>query len=306
MQESRLFKIIYYLLDKGSATASELSERLEVSTRTIYRDINSLSGAGIPIYTEPGRNGGIHLLNHFVLNKAIISKTEKENILSALQGLAILNDENESDTLEKLSALFQIDPINWLEVDFSRWGDKPRDNKKFETMKKAIIQHRCMKIKYAGSYRPVNERMIQPLKLSYKSKDWYLKAYCMQRQDFRIFKLSRILEWELSDESFVPMIFPDKQDTDLPLPEQIALLFPKAVAYRVYDEFDLNQIQIKENGDLIVTADMPQDDWLIGYLLSFGVQVEILKPLHLKTLLATTAKEIYEKNKIPRSQADGV
>ena len=66
MQESRLFKIVYHLLDKGRATASELAEKFEVSVRTIYRDIDALSGAGIPIYAEAGRNGGIYLMNDFV------------------------------------------------------------------------------------------------------------------------------------------------------------------------------------------------------------------------------------------------
>ena len=69
MKESRLFKIVYYLLGKGQATAPELAGKFEVSIRTIYRDIDALSGAGIPVYTEPGRNGGIYLMDNFVLDK---------------------------------------------------------------------------------------------------------------------------------------------------------------------------------------------------------------------------------------------
>lgn len=296
MQESRLFKIIYHLLDKGAATAPELAKKFEVSTRTIYRDIDALSGAGVPIYTESGRNGGIHLLSGFVLNKAVISEREKEKIISALQGLAILSAGSETDILEKLSALFQVNSVNWLEVDFSRWGDKPRDNKKFETLKNAVIYHRCVKITYAGSYKTASERIIEPLKLFYKAKGWYVKAYCRQKQDFRLFKLSRILEWEYLEESFVPMLFPDAEDSDQPAGNEIVLCFPKMAAYRVYDEFDTNQIQVKENGDLVVTAAMPEDDWLFGYLLSFGTQVEIIRPEYLKTMIAQKAKEIYEKN----------
>ena len=83
MRESRLFKIVYHLLDKGQATALELAEKLEVSVRTIYRDIDVLSGAGIPVYTETGRNGGIHLMNDFVLDKAVLSEEEKREILTA-------------------------------------------------------------------------------------------------------------------------------------------------------------------------------------------------------------------------------
>lgn len=297
MQESRLFKIIYYLLDKGSATARELAERFEVSVRTIYRDIDVLSGAGIPVYTETGRNGGIHLLSDFILDKTIISAQEKQEILSSLQGLAVINSEHKKDIMEKLSALFQIHSADWIEVDFSRWGDKPQDNKKFEILKTAVIQNRCIKIFYADSYGKDNERIIQPLKLFYKSKDWYLKAYCRLKQDFRMFKLNRILKWELLEERFLPMDFPQIQDTSCYADTKIVLRFSKEISYRVYDEFDINQIHIEKNGDLTATAHMPQDDWLTGYLLSFGGQVEIIEPVYLKNILAEKAKEIYKKYK---------
>ena len=95
MQESRLFKIIYHLLDKGKATALELAEKFEVSVRTIYRDIDALSEAGIPIYTETGRNGGIHLMDDFVLDKAVLSEEEKQEILLALQSMNITKDNSE-------------------------------------------------------------------------------------------------------------------------------------------------------------------------------------------------------------------
>lgn len=298
MQESRLFKIIYYLLDKGSATARELAERFEVSARTIYRDIDVLSGAGIPIYTETGRNGGIYLLTDFVLDKTIISAQEKQEILSALQGLALIDNEYKKDIMEKLSALFQIHSVNWIEVDFSRWGNKPQDNKKFEILKTAVLQNRCIKIFYADSYGKMNERVVQPLKLFYKSKDWYLKAYCRLKQDFRLFKLNRILKWELLEEQFLPMDFPQIQDIECEADIKIILRFPKEISYRVYDEFDINQIHIEKNGDLTITANMPEDDWLIGYLLSFVGQVEIIEPIHLKKILAEKAKEIYKKYKI--------
>lgn len=77
MQESRLFKIVYHLLDKGHATAPEPAKKLEVSVRTIYRDIEALSEAGIPVYAETGRGGGIHLMPEFVLGKVMLSEREK-------------------------------------------------------------------------------------------------------------------------------------------------------------------------------------------------------------------------------------
>lgn len=73
--------------------------------------------------------------------------------------------------------------------------------------------------------------------------------------------------------------------------------FTKEIAYRAYDEFDETQIEYQKNGDLIACAEMPVDKWLIGYLLSFGAQVEIIEPAYLKAVLAAQAQEIYKKNK---------
>ncbi len=297
MQESRLFKIIYYLLDKGRATAPELAERFEVSVRTIYRDIDSLSGAGIPIYAEAGRNGGIHLMDDFVLDQAVFSEEEKQEILSALQSINIAQNSNASQTLQKLSALFQLGSEHWLEVDFSRWGNEGFDNEKFELLKSAIIRCRTIKIQYAGSSQAITERTVQPLKLIFKAKAWYLNAFCTEKQVFRTFKLNRILDLEVLQETFLRRHVPKPPDAPEPEYNQITLRFPKEMAYRVYDEFDKDQIQQLANGDLIASAKMPEDPWLTGFLLSFGTQVEILSPAYLRDAVAEQAKLIYEKNK---------
>lgn len=297
MQESRLFKIIYYLLDKGRATAPELAERFEVSVRTIYRDIDSLSGAGIPIYAEAGRNGGIHLMDDFVLDQAVFSEEEKQEILSALQSINIAQNSNASQTLQKLSALFQLGSEHWLEVDFSRWGNEGFDNEKFELLKSAIIRCRTIKIQYAGSSQAITERTVQPLKLIFKAKAWYLNAFCTEKQVFRTFKLNRILDLEVLQETFLRRHVPKPPDAPEPEYNQITLRFPKEMAYRVYDEFDKDQIQQLANGDLIASAKMPEDPWLTGFLLSFGTQVEILSPTYLRDIVAEQAKLIYEKNK---------
>ena len=126
MQESRLFKIVYYLLDKGQTTATELAEKFEVSVRTIYRDIDALSAAGIPVYAEAGRNGGIHLMKDFVLDKAVLSKEEKQEILTALQSLNSTQNVRSSRTLQKLSALFHLDSEDWLEVEIGRASCRER------------------------------------------------------------------------------------------------------------------------------------------------------------------------------------
>ena len=297
MSDSRLFKILYYLLDRKRATAPELAAEFEVSTRTIYRDVEALSSAGIPIYAEPGRNGGIYLLQDFILDRAILSEHEKQEVLAAIQSIFATGYTGGKEMLTKLSALLNINTRNWLEVDFSRWGKHVYDSSKFEILKTAVIQCKEIRIVYENTNSERSKRIVQPLKISYKSKEWYLKAFCMEKQDFRIFKLNRILELELLENTFVPKPYPEEKSNLQQTYPQIVLLFSKAIAYRVYDEFDESEIEYQKNGDLIVCTEMPVDTWLTGYLLSFGAQVEIIEPKYLKGILAEQAQEIYKKNK---------
>lgn len=297
MQEGRLFKIIYYLLDRRAATALELAEKFEVSVRTIYRDVDALSGAGVPIYAEPGRNGGIHLMDDFVLDRAVLSEEEKQEVLTALQSLNVTPNIRANETLEKLSALFHLSSEDWLEVDFSRWGNEKYDNEKFELLKSAIVHRRSVKIFYAGSYEAAGERIVQPLKLVYKARAWYLKAFCTEKQDYRVFKLNRILDLAVLEEEFSYHPYPEESGVPQRGYNQIVLHFPKEMAYRIYDEFDRTQVERQEDGDFVVSISVPEDAWLISFLLSFGTKVDVIEPVYLKEVLAEHAKLIYEKNK---------
>lgn len=295
MQEGRLFGITYYLLEKGKATAPELAERFEVSVRTIYRDIDALSAAGIPVYAETGRNGGFCLMPGFILDRAALSEEEKQEILTAMRSVDITKCEDDNATLHKLSALFGCNAEDWLAVDFSRWGDIRHDNEKFKLLKTAVIQRRHVRIAYAGASGAVSERIVQPLQLIYKARAWYLSAFCTKRQALRMFKLNRILESELLEERFLPRTPEILEDVREAEPEPVTLRFPPDMAYRVYDEFEADQVTRLENGDLIATAPFPQDAWLTGFLLSFGTQVDILAPAGLKETVARQVKRMYEK-----------
>jgi predicted DNA-binding transcriptional regulator YafY len=297
LKENRLFRIVYYILEKGRVTAPELAEKFEVSVRTIYRDVDVISSAGIPIYVSTGRNGGIQILDNYVLEKAFFSDKEKKDMLSALQSLSVVDNTYERGLLTKLSAIFNTDTENWFEVDFGRFGGKTQDNDKFELLKRATINHKVVAIVYVSSYSKKTTRKIQPLKLLYKSKEWYVKSYCTKKNDFRLFKLNRIVECELLDEDFVHVDFPDLQDTEQNTYNKIVLRFPKEMSYRVYDEFKDNEVTVQENGDFIATAYMPEDTWLMGYLLSFGAYVEVIEPTYLREVLSDEAKKIYEKYK---------
>ena len=296
MQESRLFKIIYYLMENGKSTAPELAEKLEVSIRTIYRDIDIISSVGVPIYVTTGRNGGIQIDDSFVLDRLILSDKEKEDIITALKSVSIVDDHN-SDTLSKLSAIFNTKNEDWLEVDFSRWGNKAQDNTMFQKLKEAIISRKMLCIVYANTRGEVIERVICPLKMAYKAKSWYIKSFCMNKSDFRIFKLTRIIQARDMEKNFSPMEFPQEKKEMKVNYENVILRFPQRMAYRIYDEFEVDEIHQDDNGDFIICAPMPIDEWLIGYLLSFGSKVCIIEPKYLKKIVYNEAKKICKRNK---------
>ena len=296
MQESRLFKIIYYLMENGKSTAPELAEKLEVSIRTIYRDIDIISSVGVPIYVTTGRNGGIQIDDSFVLDRLILSDKEKEDIITALKSVSIVDDHN-SDTLSKLSAIFNTKNEDWLEVDFSRWGNKAQDNTMFQKLKEAIISRKMICIVYANTRGEVIERVICPLKMVYKAKNWYIKSFCMNKSNFRIFKLTRIIQARNMEKNFDSMEFPQEKMEMKVNYENVILRFPQRMAYRIYDEFEVDEIHQDDNGDFIISATMPIDEWLIGYLLSFGSKVCIIEPKYLKKIVYNEAKKICEQNK---------
>lgn len=295
MQENRLFKIIYHLLTHQHTTAEELSKKLEVSVRTIYRDLDALSSAHIPIYTETGRNGGIFLMDHFVLRQAMFSEEEKQEILTAVQEFSTIQNNS---AMEKLSALFQISYDDWLDIDLSNWGSKKSIAHTFDCLKQAILKHVCVIITYAGVNKTMHGRKIHPYQMCFRSQDWYVYAFCTKANAMRYFKLKRILELEVTNEVFVRQNVEKESSRQANEYPDIILRFSKEAAYRIYDEFDLSEITMLENQEYLVKTHMPIDAWLIGFLLSFSTMVEVIQPIAVKEMLREQAKAIYEKNRM--------
>ncbi|GAA0108305.1 YafY family protein [Clostridium tertium] len=284
MKGNRLFEIIYTLLDKKNVTAKELAEHFEVSQRTIYRDIEDLSQAGVPIYMTKGKGGGISLLSDFILNKAILSQKEKKEILAAMQGLNAVNKSEFNGVLSKLSSFLGGDNENWIEVDFSNWDKNNTLGEKFTTIKNSIINKNLISFEYFNSNGKLLERIVEPLKLVFKGQGWYLYAYCREREDNRFFKLTRMSNINIILENFnrtVPNKIFSEEDTGY-YNELIhlKLRIDKKLAFRIYDEF--HNYSLDDNGDFIVNLDFPSGDWLFGYLMSFGEYIEVLEPLNIR------------------------
>lgn len=296
MQESRLFKIVYYLLEKGKSTASELSEKFEVSVRTIYRDIDVISSSGIPIYATQGKGGGISILDNFVLDKSMFSETEQEQILMALQGITAVEGENSDELLIKLGALFQVKATNWIEVDFSSWVQNKPKQDMFNFIKNAIFNKNVISFQYFNSSGKMIKRRVQPIKLIFKSKNWYLYGFCLLKNNYRFFKLTRIKELEILSETFSQdFIFPviEKQIRNEKM-VSAKLKFDKRIAFRVYDEFT-NEVTKDEEGNLYVQTELPDNEMLYCYILSFADYVEVIEPQRVREQIKNKLKDIQEK-----------
>lgn len=256
MIESRLLQILFILLEKGSITAPELAEMFEVSPRTIYRDIDALSAAGVPIYAVRGKGGGIFIQENYVLDKQLVSDDEQREILLALQNLMLTNGTTTSPLASKLSRLFKKDPIDWLEIDFTDWSGQRTHL--FEELQRAILTKQVIQISYLSSKSQYTQRELEPLKLVFREKAWYLYAFCRLRGECRLFKITRIRELRRLSDTFVrevpKKVFSEKQTPPENVVE-LTLSFDEAMAYRVQEEFE-NIIQ-REDGTTIVTIRFP-------------------------------------------------
>ena len=298
VQTGRLFEIIYLLMNRDRVTAKELAERFGVSSRTIYRDIDTISLAGVPIYTEKGKGGGISLLPDFVLNKSILSEEEQGEILASLQGLTQIQSADADHVLQKLSTVFNKTAAKWLEVDFSDWSFEQQDF--WGGFKSAILQKRIAEFDYYSSYSEKTRRRVEPIQLWFKSRAWYLKAYDLNKRDLRLFRLSRVRNMHVTDESFVERNLLVEETITTPSTSQrpdvtLRLRIKAEMAHRVLDEFASVVEEQEADGSYIVSLCWPEDNWVYGTILSFGEYIEVLAPAHIREIIRDKAKKIVEQ-----------
>ncbi len=292
MKESRLFQLLYYILEHGRVTAPELADKFEVSVRTIYRDIDWISNAGIPIYTTQGKGGGIEIDSNFVIDKAMLTPDEKERILLALNSTKNINELEQSDLIKKLSVLFDVKNSNWIEVDFTNWKKSDRYIELFEDIKFAIINRRFISFEYYSNKLEYTKRKIKPIRLVFKSWSWYVYGFCELRNDFRFFKLSRMKNnfvlGDIYEDDYSNLVI--KKELNERETVRVKLKFNKSQANRVYDEFFDDVIE--KEGFLLVQLDLPKD-YLYSNILSFGSDVEVLEPKEVRVKI----KDIVNKTK---------
>ncbi|WP_270940191.1 helix-turn-helix transcriptional regulator [Romboutsia lituseburensis] len=293
MKINRLTEIIVTLLNKNTVTAKELADKFSVSTRTIYRDIEELSLSGIPVYMTKGKNGGISILEGYSVNKTILSDNDKQSLLIALKTLEATNYPEINSVINKIGFMLNKEELsNWIDIDFSRWGSDLNENDKFNQIKMAILNNKTIEFSYINSYGNYSTRIIEPMKLVYKGQTWYIYGFCRLKKEARVFRIKDLV---VKNEKFIRRnikdinMTPSKQMIENIV--NLKLKFTKDVLYRIFDDFDQNRIIDNQDSTYEVNIELPENEWLYGYILSFGSSVEVIEPRYIRDVILNKMKE---------------
>lgn len=299
MQIQRLYNMTNYLLANRMSTAAELAQRFDVSIRTVFRDIDVLSSAGIPVYTSQGTGGGIFIDDQFVLSRTTLTNEEQKRILLSLSSLTITGQEDFRFLLEKLTGLFQNQPSEMIEVDFSRWGRGEEDQAVFNKIISAISSNQMLSFSYVNMNMVRSNKTVCPLKLLYKSQAWYLKGYCQEKLANRTFKIHRMSKLKIEEAVFDPVDLSarktDREDQIASANIPLVLKCSAAAAHRLYEDFHESQFALEEDGSCVLQAEVPDTPWLYGFILSFGNEAEVIEPQSLRNRIRQIAKELVGK-----------
>lgn len=307
MKIDRMMTIIVILLNRKRITAKELAERFEVSIRTIYRDIDTIDRAGIPIISYSGNQGGFGIMENYKLNHQLLTPNNLCSLLATLKGInSTFEDMELSASIEKLQHLIPENQIDHLKLNMEQiiismppWANNNSQKKLVKEIRQAIHISKLITITYQNYKNEITVREIEPMSIVFKGYSWHLYAYCRLRKNFRIFKLSRILQlntenlsFERRKQSYFDLEEQTKQQENI---IHVTLKFSAEVKTRVEDIFPRANIQTLNNGEMIVTTQFPDKEWYFSLILSFGNHVEVLEPEDIRQATASKVKSMFEK-----------
>ncbi len=299
MKTDRLIGILSILLQKDKVTARELADKFEVSRRTILRDVDALGMAGIPIISEPGQGGGISVMEGYKVDRTVLSSEDMKAILTGLQSLdSVSGSSRYRQLMEKISVdgSAAVNADNHIIIDLSNWG-KSAVSDKIELIKSAMEKQVKIAFNYFSPHGE-SRRVIEPYHLVFQWSSWYVWGYCTKREDYRLFKLTRMTELTLTDEKVCGRSVPEYICDRLQHPPgeiEVTVKFDDSVKWRVIDEFGADLVKYDENGDIIVIFTWSDIPALYRYILSFGDSAEIISPAEYRRDFARFLKKMQEK-----------
>ncbi|MBA9084910.1 putative DNA-binding transcriptional regulator YafY [Fontibacillus solani] len=279
----RLISIIMILLKKDVVTTKEFAQLFNVSKRTILRDMETLSLSNIPIYSISGINGGYGIMDEYKVDKRLLSSSDLENILTALGGLEqILISEEVEVTIKKIEAMVSpLSPKGSIQLSFYDWEGRPEILQTLKICQESILKRRLVAFDYIDKNGNTTNRIVEPYQLHFSETSWYLKGFCLHRQRYRTFKLSRIDHLHMDENTFNPRDYLLELEHEASYEPQLvtikALISP-GIKDQFIERYGRKSIENYSSDYLLATIHVPQNSIGFQFLASFGTNLEIVEP----------------------------
>ena len=304
MKYQIMMDIFFTLLKKRHTSATELAARYNVSPRTIYRYIDEMTVAGIPIDVSRGAGGGIYISDAYKLPRGFMTREEYDRAIGAMRAMeSELGDPVLQSAIEKLSSQRKRESSDDalsgnILVDSGAWGSEQKFSDKLRLISRATEEHETLEIDYVARDGKRTRRVILPHLLVYKQNIWYVYAFCRLREEFRLFKIGRMRSIYLTGETFQPIPFSKK---DVPLSfwtdgekcVEARFRILKEVLPFAEEWLGIENVYERE-GNFYADVTLPDDESLIGKILSAGAGFQVLSPASLADRVKAEAKKIFE------------
>jgi predicted DNA-binding transcriptional regulator YafY len=304
MRIDRMLAIVVLLLNKQRISARELAGRFEVSIRTVYRDIDAINLAGIPIVSYSGNSGGFGIMDNYKLDRQLLSLNDMKSILTALKGInTTLEDQYLTSAIDKITTLVPKDKTEELNrhcsnviIDILPWAYNESQRQIIKSLNIAIKESILASFDYKNLRGERQRRTVEPMSLVFKGYSWYLFGYCRMREDYRMFRITRMKDLSVSNDKFERKDFSyfdiSQGGNESKTSIDIKIKFSSEIKDNIEERFDNDGIEYLEDGSMIVSMKMPEDHWVYSYILSFGEYAEVLEPVHLRDIIRDKARKI--------------
>ncbi|MGH4122719.1 MAG: helix-turn-helix transcriptional regulator [Clostridium sp.] len=304
MRAERFLSILIIISQKGLVTGRALAEHFEVSLRTIYRDIEKISEAGVPIAATGGKGGGYYIMENYTLNNLFLNKKEVEPLIAVMDNLKFLfgNNPQFNDIVLKFETLRNSEKkeCDNLSIDMSHFSMEKELREYLFLINKAIEDNRILEFEYINRKMEYLKRIVEPIQIEFTNGHWHIIAFCRIRKDYRKFKLVRVRNMKLGgcfiknpiSKEEIENIFSKSYEENSIL---VTLKFSSEIGGQLSEYFSKEKIILLENGTYIVEDFFPEDEGLKKFILGFGSDCEVIGPDKLRREMVEYIKNIYSK-----------
>ena len=300
MRIDRLLEIVILLLNNTSVTGKQLSEKLEVSIRTIQRDITALSMAGVPIVSNAGSTGGYSILDGYKLKNDFVKEDDFSLIIMALKSLGTSYESKRLNAiLEKyVSVSDGRQPCVSLDYGVTREGTKIQESNR--VLESCIEQKKQVSFHYKNADGKASKRRVNPLALHFKWYAWYLFAFDADKKDYRTFKVVRMTDLAVTSLTFnppenVPSLLEEQERAYDQNCEHILVWCPNENISMLEEHFPDAAFVQQKDGSWMMDLFVPLSEKLWqSFLIGLGNHIKIISPLAYRDLLISTAKNFIE------------